>query len=142
MTLSHSGSFDTAAAIDVMGQQAQLTLLSTVAGAVIPQNALTGAADVFIRNTNAAPGTWTTRTAAQLYADLLFQLGFAPPNGYQYCLRITNEGAGTLTLAAGVGVTLGTGTYTVATTLARDFIVTVTNAGAVTIQSTGSLSAF
>ena len=78
---------------------------------------ITGGALVVLISSNATPGTQTTRTAAQMYAD--DPTAFP---GQVYQLRIANSGAGTLTLAAGSGVTL-TGTMTVATTTFRDFTV-------------------
>lgn len=92
---------------------------------------ITGAAQVYLTSTNAVPGTQTTRTATQMFNDT--------PNarvGDVYLLRITNTGAGTLTLAAGSGVTL-TGTATVAQNTFSDFTVTFTTAIALTIQKVG-----
>ena len=85
------------------------------AGGTMPANAITGGSFVVVINNNAAPGTITTRTAAQMYADD----GTASTTD-GYTLRICNNGAGTLTLGAGTGVTL-TGTMTVATATFRDF---------------------
>lgn len=76
---------------------------------------ITGGTFVSLITANATPGTQTTRTAAQMYAD--------DPTSYPgrgYLLRICNSGAGTLTLAGGAGVTV-TGTATVATNTFRDF---------------------
>ena len=89
------------------------------AGGTIPANQITGGAYVFTFNINASPGTLTTRTAAQLYAD--------DPTSYpgkQYILRIGNSGAGTATLASGTGVSI-VGTATVATATFRDFLVQI-----------------
>lgn len=93
---------------------------------------ITGAEQVTVLSTNATPGTQTTRTATQMFGDV--------PNAYvgqQYSLRIANSGAGTLTLAAGSGVTLGSGTYTVPTNTFRDFVVTFNSATTATIQTVG-----
>ena len=112
------------------------TSLNQTAG-TIPVNVLTGGASVALITTNATPGTQTTRTAAQLYAD--------DPTAFiggGYTLIIANSGAGTLTLAGGTGVTV-TGTATVATNTARIFnvryggteaspTVTITNLGTYT----------
>lgn len=104
-----------------------------VAGpATLPVGAVTGAGDVSLLSTNAAPGTQTTRTAAQLIADGGLVIG------QSYNLRIANSGAGTFTLAGGTGVTLGTGTNSVATATFRDYVVTVNSASAITIQTTGN----
>lgn len=93
---------------------------------------ITGAESVYVLSTNATPGTQTTRTATQMFSDT--------PNagvGQQYSIRITNSGAGTLTLAAGTGVTLGSGTYTVPQNTFRDFAVTFNSATTMTIQTIG-----
>lgn len=137
MTITHVGAFSIDAAIDVMNTQNLTQSLALTASSTLPAGAITGAAIVGLLNTTNAPGTQTTRTAQQMYADLTSELGFEPPAGFTYYLRITHTGTGTLTLAAGTGVTLGTGTYTVATNTFRDFSVIVTNAGAITIQTDG-----
>jgi hypothetical protein len=92
---------------------------------------ITGANDITLTSTNAAPGTFTTRTAAQMITDGNLSVG------QTYKLRIVDIGAGTFTLAAGAGVTLGAGTYTVPTNTFRDFIVTVPSVGAITITTVG-----
>ena len=91
---------------------------------------LTGAGFVTAANTGATPGSLTTRTAAQMFADFANM-----PIGGAYKLRIVNaQGTGTLTLAAGSGVTL-TGTMTVAANTFRDFNVTFNSATTLTIQN-------
>lgn len=104
----------------------------------IPRAVLTGAASVELLSAATTPGNQTTPTAAQMYADILAGLGVTalPPN-YAFNLRITQTGAGTLTMLAGTGVTLGTGTYTVPTNTFRDFVVEVISPAAITIQTTG-----
>lgn len=90
---------------------------------------LTGAAFTCYTNTGTTPGTLTTRTAAQMFADFSGAVV-----GMSYMLRISNAVASnTLTLAGGTGVTLS-GTTTVGPNLARDYVVTFTSATAVTIQ--------
>lgn len=95
----------------------KLTSINVTAGTLAAGN-ITGGDVVVLITTNATPGTQTTRTALQMYGD---DPNAAP--GVGYILRICNSGAGTLTLAAGTGVTLS-GTMTVATTTFRDFSVT------------------
>ena len=106
------------ALLDVARQtQCLLTALNQTTG-TIPANIITGGVIVDCISSNAAPGTQTTRTAAQMYAD--------DPCAYpgdQYQLRIANSGAGTLTLAGGAGVTTS-GTMTVAVATVRTFNVT------------------
>ena len=111
------------------------TYFSTFAAGVttgtIPANVLTGALDVFLQSAATTPGTQTTRTASQLWADAVAQFGPAlndpaiSTNGLQYTLTITQTGAGTFTLAGGTGVTV-TGTATVAQNTSRQYIVNLT----------------
>ncbi len=94
---------------------------------------LEGADYVVYTNTQGTPGSIATRTAAQMIAGI--------PNaqvGYSYMLRVINgQGTGTITITAGdVNVTL-TGTMTVAANTWRDFVVTITAAGTLTIQNAG-----
>lgn len=74
----------------------------------------------------------TTRTAAQLIAAIPgWQIGDT------YMLRVFNSNAGTLTLTGGTGVTI-TGTATIATSITRDYMVSMTAAATVTMQNLGS----
>lgn len=93
---------------------------------------LTGAGYTVFMNTNAAPGTCTTRTATQMFADITGAF-----SGLAYTLRLVQTGAGTMTLGAGTGVTL-TGTMTIPTNTTRDFVVTFTSATTLTIQAIGT----
>lgn len=136
---SKQGAVDASFGLDIATLlSSQTQNLALTASGTMPAGAMTGAASVALVNTTATPGTITTRTAAQLYADLQAALGLQNINGFQYAFRLTHTGAGTLTLAAGTGVTFGTGTYTVATVTFRDFVVTVTSPNAITIQTTGT----
>ena len=101
--------------IDALSRWKLNTLNQTVG--TIPAAVITGGGAVVVLQTNATPGTQTTRTALQLFGD-------DPTStiGGGYLLRISNSGAGTLTLAGGTNVTV-TGTATVATTTFRDFVV-------------------
>jgi hypothetical protein len=111
------------------------TYFSTFAAGVttgtIPANILTGGLDVFLQSAATTPGTQTTRTAAQLWADAIAQFGpfLNDPailtNGLQYTLTIAQTGAGTFTLAGGTGVTV-TGTATIAQNTSRQYIVNLT----------------
>lgn len=109
----------------------QYSALNATAG-TLAAGIITGAENVFVLTTNATPGTQTTRTATQMFADT--------PNavvGFSWPIRIANSGAGTLTLGAGTGVTLGSGTYTVPTNTFRDFIATFATSTTMTIQTVG-----
>lgn len=106
----------------------------------IPSLLLTGALDINLFTTSAAPGTLTTPSAAQLYADIITQFGLPLPLGFSYKLTITNTGAGTMTLAGGTGVTI-TGTATIPTLTTRTFLVTFTPGGfTFTAVGTGTYS--
>lgn len=120
------------------------TFAAGVTTGVIPANVLTGALDVFLSSAATTPGTQTTRTAAQLWADAVAQFGQAindpaiSTNGLQYSLSIIQTGAGTFTLAGGTGVTI-TGTATIAQNTSRQFVVNLTpNAATFTEVASGT----
>jgi hypothetical protein len=139
----HQGSFDASAIADAIDSEVVSTSAAVTASGTFPANGLTGAGTVCFTNTTSAPGTLTTRTASQMYLDAAAQLGQTPPIGSQYILILAHSGTGTLTLAGGTGVTVSSlnGTTTsVATTTARIYVVTFTNAQAITIQSLGALA--
>ena len=92
---------------------------------------MTGAADVQVQYTLVGAAALTTRTALQLIADLA-AVGLGV--GDSFTLSIINSNAGTITLTAGVGVTI-TGTATIATTVVRKYVVTITSATTVTFQA-------
>lgn len=103
-------------------QSNSAALSSTTASA----GQLSGAAVVLMFNTGATPGTYTTRTAAQMIADSNLQVG------QTYLLILgNNQGTGTLTLAGGTGVTVS-GTATCAGNVGRLFSVTVNTATTMT----------
>jgi hypothetical protein len=142
--LSHQGSLDLTAIQDIINSQSMGQTLALAANSALPAGAITGSQDVVLINSANGPGTQTTRTAAQMFSDLTQSLGYTPPAGYQWFLTIVHQGTGTLTLAAGTGVTLGSGTNSVATTGNRTYLCTLNTAGpspAITIQTTGSGSA-
>lgn len=95
----------------------QTAYAAGITAGTIPAGTITGGDNVTLITAATTPGTQTTRTAAQMYAD--------DPTAYpgrNYRLRISNSGATTFTLAGGTGVTV-TGTATVATNTFRDFAV-------------------
>lgn len=141
MPVTHRGAFDESVVSDILVTLgSQIGTLATAGPIVFPVNTVTGTDDVFLLTTAATPGTMTTRTATQMYNDIVTALGIQNINGYVFTLRITNTViTNTLTLAAGTGVTfVAPGTYTVGPTAYRDFVVTIINSGAVTIQTTGT----
>lgn len=103
-------------------QSNSAALSSTTASA----GQLSGSTVVIMFNTGATPGTYTTRTAAQMISDSNLQVG------QTYLLLLgNNQGTGTLTLAGGTGVTVS-GTATVAANVGRLFVVTVNTATTMT----------
>lgn len=141
MPITHRGAFDESAITDiVITLGSSLSVLATAGPIVFPANTITGTDDVFLLTTAVTPGTMTTRTAAQMYADIAALIGTQNVNGYIFTLRITNTVVtNTLTLAAGTGVTfVAPGTYTIGPQAYRDFVVTIVNSGAVTLQTTGT----
>src|ERR1700690_2843639 len=141
------GAFTTATASEVFALAGAfyITFAASVSTGTIAANVLTGALTVYLNSAATTPGTQTTRTAAQLFADAAAQFGLALTdpalsNGLQYTLVITQTGAGTLTLAGGTGVTI-TGTATVAQNTTRTFVVNLLPAAATfTSVSVGSYS--
>jgi hypothetical protein len=137
--------------------QNQYTTFATAGSLTLTAAQLAGAQEVYINSTaDGGAVTYTTDTAANIIARLqvavLAQLqasgnlqnnpGVSPgiPNIYNvsYFLSIINNGAGTITLAAGSGVTLGTGTNSVSAATNRGYLVTITGPNSVTIQTVGS----
>lgn len=113
---------------------AKLVTLNATVG-TLPVGAVTGADAVYLVSTNATPGAQTVRTAAQMLADT----GTAGYVGLSWEFRITNTGAGTLTLTADAGPTVTlTGTMTVPTNTFRDFVCTFNTATTATIQAVGT----
>ena len=88
-------------------------------------------------NTNATPGTLTTRTAVLMFADIP---GVIAGMTYLLIIRNSSAAAAVLTVAAGTGVTL-TGTMTIPQDAARLFHVVMTSNVACTFQSLGTLAA-
>ena len=107
---------------------------AALSGTTASAGQLSGAAVVVMNNSGANPGTYTTRTAAQMIADSNLQAG------QTYLVILCNgQGTGTLTLAGGTGVTI-TGTATAAANVARVYTVTV-GAATITFQNVGSFTA-
>ncbi len=104
------------------------TFAAGVVAGIIPANVLTGGGDVYLVSSATTPGNQTTRSATQLFNDLVNQLGLpltdpAFTNGIQYTLTITQIGGATLTLVAGAGVTLVGATQTVPANTSRTWVV-------------------
>lgn len=111
---------------------AQYKTAALQAAAIVAAN-MAGSAVCVFDNTGTTPGSLPTDTAANIIAAVPgWQIG------QSYLLKIRNSSgsANTATITAGTGVTL-TGTMTIAQYVQREFIVTYTGAGAVTLQSVG-----
>lgn len=138
MTQTNFGSFTQDAFSQMLLEQEQFTTTAQVGG-TIAANVMTGGQETFILCTGNGANGLTTRTAAQMYADLTAQLGIAPPAGYSYFLRIAQQGNNTITLTGGTGVTInGTPASTILTATFRDFVVTINSPTTMTMQSVGA----
>lgn len=108
-----------------------VTALNATTG-VLPAGAITGAKKVVLVSSNATPGAQTTRTAAQMLADI--------PNGavgVSWEFRIINTGAGAFTLTADGSVTL-TGDVVIPQDGWIDYVATITGTATATIASVGN----
>lgn len=94
-----------------------------------------GPGNVIISTAQAGPETWTTPTAAAIIAKMP---GAAVGMSYKWTLR--NAGANTITLAAGAGITLGTGLYTTLTNTVTKYKIVVLTLTTVRVQRVGSYS--
>lgn len=134
-------------AINVL-TNAQYNAISIASG-TITASIMSGAVENYISQSGAT--ALTTDTAANIIANiqtcLSKQIGTAaaylsePPGvpnlvNLTYYLSIRNTNGGTLTLTGGTGVTI-TGTATLATTVMRTYLVTITSATTVGLQDLG-----
>lgn len=87
------------------------------------------------RDPNGGARTDTTPTAALLIAAII-QAGVG--NSFEFTIKNSADGAETITIGAGTGVTL-TGTMTIAQNNSKRFLAVVTAADAVTIYSLGTV---
>lgn len=133
---SKQGAVDASFGQDIMNLLAAQFKSTALTGATLTAGLMTGAAQVFLLATAANGTSLTTRTASQIYADLQLATGLQNLNGWVYFLRVTNTSAGTTTLVGGTGVTI-TGPATLATNTFRDYVVTVTDANTIGLQSVG-----
>ncbi len=95
---------------------------------------LTGAAFASYHSTAATPGSISTRSATEMFADDPYARV-----GGGYRLRVSNvsTAAAVLTITAGSGVTLTGPLHTVLDTGYRDYIITYTSATALVMQNQG-----
>lgn len=94
-----------------------------------------GPGAVVISSAQAGPETWTTPTAVAIIAKMP---GAVVGMSYKWTLR--NTGANTITLAAGAGITLGTGLYTTLTNTVTKYKIVVLTLTTVRVQRVGSYS--
>jgi hypothetical protein len=91
---------------------------------------LTGARHVYYEITTDGAFSLVTRTATQLYGDLVG----AAFVGMSFVLTVVNRGNNTVTITAGGGIT-ATGELTLATLTTRTYVITFTSATAATMVS-------
>lgn len=111
------------------------------ASGTLAASALVGAQEVYVAQSGATALTLDTAVniIGQLQATISSQIAnTSQPSllGVTWILTIRNSNGGTLTLTAGTGNTI-TGTATLATLVARKFLVTVTSLTTLTFQDLG-----
>lgn len=116
------------AASSALGSQINTAAL---ADATITKDFITGKADVTFVNTANAPGKLTTRTAAQMFTDIV-----GGTAGESYNLRVCNGGNLPLTLLGGTGVTLY-GPIAIPGHSYRDYVATYDTSTAMTFRPVG-----
>ncbi len=132
--------------------QTQYNTITAATAATIPAASLGGAGDCYLVASGQAGVTYTTDSAINIIAAIqiavataykqglgAFSAGVNPPPGVPnlfnvvWTLTIVNTNSGTLTLAAGTGVTLA-GTTTVLAGAERVYSITINSPTTVTIQ--------
>lgn len=134
VAMAPGGVVSTSTAFAPVGVQPNTVLnhLNATTGS-LPAGAITGGPVVTLKSTGATPGAQLVRTAAQMLADVP-----GGQVGMTWNLRITNTGAGTLTLTADGGATVTlVGTMTVPQNTTRDFVCTINTATTATIEAVG-----
>lgn len=112
------------------------------ASGTLAASLLAGASENYVSQSGAT--ALTTDTAVNIIAQVVASIqktangAFPVPSiqGMTFTTYVRNTNAGTLTLTAGTGVTI-TGTATLATTVERQFMVTITSPTTVTLQDLG-----
>lgn len=138
--VTYFGAFTPSAAAQLLVLAGSLynTFAAGVVAQTIPAGIITGTMTIYLNSASTTPGNQTTRTAVQLYADILAEFGLPSlPATFTYELIITQTGAGTMTLVGGTGVTI-VGTATIAQNTTRTFIVQVLGPNSITITSVGT----
>lgn len=112
------------------------------ASGTLAASTLAGASECYVTTSGAT--ALTTDTAVNIIATIIAAIqtsaagAFPAPNiaSLTYTVYVRNTNAGTLTLTAGTGVTI-TGTATIATTVERQYMITITSPTTVTFQDLG-----
>lgn len=108
-------------------------LTGALQAATLTVGGITGSQVCNYDNTGTTPGNLNMPTAPQIIAAIPnAQIGFS----YELYIRNSSGSANTATITTNTGVTL-TGTMTIAQTVTRQFVVTITGAATVTVQSMG-----
>ena len=113
---------------------AQTVTNSTAGATTAAAGDMTGASSCYLTLSAVGAANYTTRTAAQLFADMP-----GATTGLTWDITIRNTSAGTTTIVGGVGVTI-VGTATLATLTGRIFSAVFTSPTAVTLTSFGATS--
>lgn len=112
------------------------------ASGTLAASSLAGATECYVTQSGAT--ALTLDTAVNIIAQLVASVQTSAPllqpvppiTGIPWTVYVRNTNAGTLTLSAGTGVTI-TGTATIATTVERQYLVTITSPTTVTFQDLG-----
>lgn len=112
------------------------------ASGTLAASTLAGATECYVTTSGAT--ALTTDTAANIILQLIGAIQAAAPllqpvppiSNIPWTIYVRNTNAGTLTLTAGTGVTI-TGTATIATTVERQYMVTITSPTTITFQDLG-----
>lgn len=118
----------------------QFKTTSQASGTLVATS-IAGATECYVSSSGAT--ALTTDTAANIIAQLQNAIAVAIASasvpsvqGLTYTLYVRNTNAGTLTITGGTGVTI-TGTATLATTVERQFLVTISSPTTVSLQDLG-----
>lgn len=142
MAVTGFGAFSPSTASGLLQWAAGAWSTSATNGFTLTAAQMAAAADTFLTLTANNANAVATPTAALLLQGLTAALGFVPVSGFTWKFTVSNQGNNTVTLSGGTGVTIN-GTATVATTVNRTWLCTITNssnpsAAAVTLQNVGS----
>ena len=140
--------------------QCQVNAVTGTTSFTVPAQDIAAAQENYINATPTNAVTYTTDTAVNIIAALQnaiavalkanlaggsgFASGVNPPAGIPNLfnvavfVQINNLSGNLITMAAGTGVTLGSGSNNVAANTSRSYVLTITSPTTVTLQTTGS----